>query len=78
MDGTIRCMFPDLGPLAAYAATATIRSASPATERREQDLWEHVLTVPSPRVVVVQDLDEPSGVGSLWGEVNGNIFRALG
>jgi regulator of RNase E activity RraA len=29
-------------------------------------------------VVVVQDLDDPPGTGSLWGEVNATIFGALG
>jgi regulator of RNase E activity RraA len=28
--------------------------------------------------VVVQDLDKPSVIGSLWGEVNSNTHRALG
>ena len=34
--------------------------------------------VPGPRVVVVRDLDDPPGHGSLWGEVNATIFGALG
>ena len=36
------------------------------------------MKVPAPRVVVVEDLDEPSGVGSLWGEVNANMHKAMG
>lgn len=70
-------MFPDLGPMVAYAATATIRAATPG-EDRNRDLWSHVHSLPSPRVVVVQDLDDPCGHGSLWGEVNSNIFQAFG
>ncbi len=31
-----------------------------------------------PRMVVIEDLDDPPAVGSFWGEVNGNIHRALG
>src|SRR4051794_41623400 len=77
MDGSIRCMFPDLGPLVGYAATATIRAATPG-ESANRELWAHVYSTPSPRIVVVQDLDEPSGVGSLWGEVNSNIFQVFG
>jgi 4-hydroxy-4-methyl-2-oxoglutarate aldolase len=34
--------------------------------------------VPEPRFVVVQDLDDPPGVDSYWGEVNGSTFTALG
>ncbi len=41
-------------------------------------LYQHVRDVAGPRVVVVQDLDEPPGRGSLWGEVNATIFGALG
>ena len=29
-------------------------------------------------MALIQDLDEPRCIGSLWGEVNGNIHRALG
>ncbi|MGH3504855.1 MAG: RraA family protein [Nocardioidaceae bacterium] len=79
MDGSVRCIFPGLGPVAGYAATATIRASDTAEGgATANQLWEHVRDVPGPRVVVVQDLDNPPGIGSLWGEVNSNVFRALG
>jgi 4-hydroxy-4-methyl-2-oxoglutarate aldolase len=34
--------------------------------------------IPSPRVIVIQDLDDPPGVGAFWGDVQSNIHRALG
>lgn len=95
----IRCLFPELGPMVGYAATATIRargrgeggpspteqaSGSPGAARGvrgEEDqskLWAHVQEQPAPRVAVVQDLDEPPAHGALWGEVNANLFKALG
>jgi 4-hydroxy-4-methyl-2-oxoglutarate aldolase len=77
-DGTVRCMFPDLGARIGYAATATIRSAAEGDRIPASALWEHVLELPEPRFVVVHDLDDPPGVGSYWGEVNGSIFTALG
>lgn len=77
-DGTVRCMFPDLGARIGYAATATMRSAAEEDRIPPSALWEHVLELPEPRFVVVQDLDDPPGVGSYWGEVNGTIFTALG
>jgi regulator of RNase E activity RraA len=40
--------------------------------------WRNVAAQPQPRVAVVQDLDEPPAFGSLWGEVNANVHRALG
>jgi 4-hydroxy-4-methyl-2-oxoglutarate aldolase len=73
----IRCMFPDLGVMVGYAATATIRAAVRG-ESAEASLWAHVRSLPTPRVVVVQDLDEPAGRGAMWGEVQSNIFKALG
>ena len=77
-DATVRCMFPDLGARIGYAATATMRSAADGDRIPPSALWEHVLELPEPRFVVVQDFDEPPGVGSYWGEVNGSIFTALG
>ncbi|MDX1383996.1 MAG: RraA family protein, partial [Thermoanaerobaculia bacterium] len=40
--------------------------------------WDNIAATPSPRVAVIEDLDEPPAFGSLWGEVNANIHRALG
>jgi 4-hydroxy-4-methyl-2-oxoglutarate aldolase len=77
MSMEIRCLFPELGPMVGYAATATIRAKGPG--RGDQTaLYRHVRDVATPRVVVVQDLDDPPGHGSLWGEVNATIFGALG
>jgi 4-hydroxy-4-methyl-2-oxoglutarate aldolase len=42
------------------------------------DWWEHVLSIPQPRVIVVQDIDDHPGRGSFVGEVHANIFLALG
>lgn len=80
MDASVRCMLPGLGVMVGYAVTAKIRAAEPpapgaAVPRRR--MWEHILSIPEPRVVVIQDLDDPP-VGSFWGEVNANIHRALG
>jgi 4-hydroxy-4-methyl-2-oxoglutarate aldolase len=73
----VRCMFPQLGVMVGYAATAAIRARGKATGSPEP-LWTHVRAVPAPRVVVVQDLDEPPAHGALWGEVMATTFTALG
>src|SRR3990172_8797056 len=78
MDAGVRCIFPGLGPMVGYAATATIRAAQPGERRPPPELWAHVQSVPAPRIVVIQDLDDPPGVGAFGGEVNSNIQRALG
>lgn len=82
-NSTIRCIFEDNPPLIGYAATARIRSATPPMEghgyRYERsDWWDHILNIPTPRVVVIEDLDDPPGLGAFIGEVNANILRALG
>jgi 4-hydroxy-4-methyl-2-oxoglutarate aldolase len=77
MNAGVRCMFPELGPLVAFAATATIRASEPG-ESADRALWAHVSSQSAPRVVVVQDLDPEPGTGSMWGEVNSNIFQAFG
>jgi 4-hydroxy-4-methyl-2-oxoglutarate aldolase len=77
MDASVRCMFPDLGPLVGHAVTATIRAKTPG-DSADGDLWAQVFASPKPCVIVIEDLDDPAGVGSLWGEVNSNIHQAFG
>jgi 4-hydroxy-4-methyl-2-oxoglutarate aldolase len=81
MSSEIRTLFPELGPLVGYAVTAIIRAEPQPVEGHRASTfawWDHVLSIPAPRVVVVHDLDEPRGQGSQWGEVQANIHKALG
>ncbi|MGQ0568803.1 MAG: RraA family protein, partial [Armatimonadota bacterium] len=77
----IRGLFPDIGPMIGYAATALIRTEHEPAEGRRASVfawWDHILSLPEPRIVVMHDLDDPRGQGSFWGEVQANIHRALG
>ena len=81
-DSSIRCIFKHRLPIAGYAATARIRSMNPPMEGRgyyyeRTDWWNHILSMPSPRVVVIEDVDKPAGLGAFIGEVNANILLAL-
>jgi 4-hydroxy-4-methyl-2-oxoglutarate aldolase len=81
MRPEIRCVFPRMGVMVGYAVTLKIQSISPAAKGKDvraPEHWQDLLKVPAPRVVVVEDLDEPSGLGSLWGEVNANMHKAMG
>jgi len=81
MDASIKCVFPQMPPFVGYAVTAKIRAAQPPgpdVRVTVDDHYQHILSIPAPRVIVVQDLDDPPCIGSLWGEVNGNIHKALG
>jgi 4-hydroxy-4-methyl-2-oxoglutarate aldolase len=77
----IRCMFPEMEPIVGYAATAVIAAEQPAASGRgpvTAEYWEFIQSLPAPRIAVIQDIDQPAAIGSFWGEVNGNIHRALG
>jgi regulator of RNase E activity RraA len=45
---------------------------------KDTSWWNHVLSVPEPRIVVVQDLDDPAGRGAFVGDVHAHILLALG
>jgi len=81
-DSSVRSIFPHFPPMIGYAVTARIRTAPTPTLVHNYfdrtDWWNHLLTVPEPRVIVVQDIDEQPGLGALLGEVHANILRALG
>ncbi len=77
----VRCLFPGLGRMVGYAFTATIAADLPASKGRSlarSDYWMSTQTIRAPRIAVLQDLDNPPGRGSFWGEVNSNIHRSLG
>jgi 4-hydroxy-4-methyl-2-oxoglutarate aldolase len=81
-DGTIRCLFNDLPPVVGHAVTARVRSSAPPpvghSYHDRTDWWTYILTVPAPRVVVVEDVDDPPGLGAFIGHVHASILRALG
>lgn len=81
VDHTVRCLFPRLQPMLGYAATVKIRGAAPPTADGaypdRTDWWDYILSLPTPRVVVVHDVSSHPGLGSLVGAVHMNILRAL-
>lgn len=67
--------------IAGYAVTARIRTESPPTLGQSYcdrtGWWHHILNVAEPRIVLLQDTDEPPGRGAYIGEVHAHILRAL-
>ena len=65
-----------------YAATCKVRSAGPpivgSRYVERTDWWKHNCEIPAPRVLVLQDLDDPPGTGAYLGKVHANILMALG
>ncbi len=81
LSSEIRGLFPELGPIVGYAVTALIRAERGPVEGHRASTfsyWDHVVSTPAPRVIVVHDLDDPRGQGAQWGEVQANIHKALG
>lgn len=81
-DSSIRCMTNCESPVAGHAVTVRIRCSSPPMTGGDYvdrtDWWDHILTVPGPRIVVIEDVDRTPGAGSFLGEVHACILQALG
>jgi 4-hydroxy-4-methyl-2-oxoglutarate aldolase len=81
-DSRVRCLFEDYTPLVGYAATVRIRTSDPPMDAEgyyyRLDWLDHVLSIPAPRVLVVEDMDRHPGLGSFIGDVHANILKAVG
>jgi regulator of RNase E activity RraA len=82
IQGTARCQFPGLSPVAGYAVTGRIRTNAPPIANRcyyhRPDWWEYVASFPSPKIVVLHDVDQGRGTGTVCGEIHARISKALG
>src|ERR1700681_2881709 len=60
-DSTVRCIFQDFPPIVGYAATLRVRTSEPPMEGDSYyyrlDWLDHLLSIPSPRILVLQDMD---------------------
>jgi 4-hydroxy-4-methyl-2-oxoglutarate aldolase len=79
---SLHSIFPDFPSVVGYAATARVRTSAPPMERHNYydrtDWWTHIVSAPAPRIVVLEDMDAPPGIGALVGEIHANILHALG
>ncbi len=73
---------PQMGPMVGYAVTMVCQPGDSEHPKRNPDGWNqyrrYIASVPGPKIVVVQDLDKPRVLGSVWGEVTANVHAALG
>lgn len=80
-DAGVRCQFDELPPLVGYAATVRIRTVEPPMEGDSYyyrlDWLQHLVSIPAPRVLIVEDMDSHPGLGSFVGDVHANILVAL-
>lgn len=81
-DASIRCVFEDASPLVGYAVTARLRSGDPpivgGSYRDQGELWNRILAMPAPRILVLQDMDRTPGRGAFVGDMHAAILQALG
>ena len=81
-DSKIRCVFEDFPPMVGYAVTVRVRTSETPMEGHSYyyrvDWLDQVLSIPAPRVLVLQDLDTNPGLGSFIGGVHMNFLAALG
>ncbi len=73
---------PQMGAMVGYAVTVVIEPSNAVHKKRNPDGWadyrKYLASIPGPKIVCVQDLEKPRTFGSMWGEVNANVARALG
>jgi regulator of RNase E activity RraA len=81
-DATLRCVYPELGPLCGYAATAWYSDAK--ADDTELDRWilqDHLENTPKPTVLVAKQtysLPELLNLSGLFGGMMTAEFKALG
>ncbi|MBL9130298.1 MAG: RraA family protein [Verrucomicrobiaceae bacterium] len=77
-----RDFMPQMGPMIGYAVTLVIQPGNKAHREANPnagvEFRRYVASLPGPKIVVVQDLDKPHVLGSAWGEVSANMYRAMG
>ncbi|MFY9907567.1 MAG: RraA family protein [Terriglobales bacterium] len=82
-DGSLHCIFKDVDapPMVGYAATARLRCGQPpmvgGTFRDRTEFWNSILEIPAPRILVLEDMDDPPGRGAFVGDMHAAILKAL-
>lgn len=81
-EGGLECRFPQMAPVLGYAMTLKVRTTAPPTKSRvffeSTDWWDMLLALPTPRILVIQDVDRTPGAGALIGQVHAAILKSLG
>jgi 4-hydroxy-4-methyl-2-oxoglutarate aldolase len=80
-SGGAICRFPHYPPVVGHAVTGRIRTYMPPVTGKcyydHIEWWRYLVTIPAPRIVVLQDFDHKPGFGALFGAVHARICRAL-
>jgi 4-hydroxy-4-methyl-2-oxoglutarate aldolase len=75
------CRYPQMLPVLGYAMTLKVRSFAPpskgSTFFEGMEWWNALLALPSPRILVLQDMDRFPGTGALIGDLHACILKKL-
>jgi regulator of RNase E activity RraA len=78
---SLKAVYPKLAPVAGYAVTSTFRSAHPGETGEVYRSMPQIIvdsqSVPAPRIMVFQDLDDPPK-SATYGEVMVKSFQKFG
>jgi 4-hydroxy-4-methyl-2-oxoglutarate aldolase len=80
-DPTIRCFFPQFGPIVGFAFTFKVRSSAPPMKPDfylDRMPLAHMVASNVPKVIVIEDMDSKPGRGALVGKTQAQILKALG
>lgn len=81
-EGGLIDLTPQMGPMVGYAVTVTYKCGDVAYKNAHPncyaDLYAYLAKIPGPKILFAKDLEYPHSYGSIFGEVTGNAYRALG
>jgi regulator of RNase E activity RraA len=81
-DGSIRVLTSREKAMTGYAVTMRMRSANPPAEGHlytdRTDLWNYVWTLPAPRILVIENVDDRPDAGAFVGATHAVILLSLG
>jgi 4-hydroxy-4-methyl-2-oxoglutarate aldolase len=82
----LQCFTARCGSFVGYAATARVRASDPPMTGhrktghmyfRHTAWWQEISRMPSPRLIVIEDIDRRAGSGSCMGKIGAAVFSAL-
>lgn len=78
----LRCVTGGFPAILGHAVTSKVKCADPPMKGYPTydlaDWWELISTRPSPRIAVIEDVDETPGQGGVLSDVHAQVLRALG
>ncbi len=78
----LRCYCDQLPPMLGYAITSRVKSSDPpmiggAYDDRT-DWWSAMGNLPSPRIAVIEDVEQPGGHAAVVGAIHAHVLQKLG